>query len=212
MKLTINLVLRAAVVLILASAIAPHVNGQQTSTSSQQSRRSQTDTMQRDLQRHDLILRALEEEVSRPVTRQQPQLAFAQISEDFMRIQVLNNSLALMVSRGGPLDLKLVIKSAAEIRKRAARLKDNLALPAPEKDSRNSKTEIGEEPEQLKASLSALDELVLRFVGNPGFQSVNVVDAQLSVQARRDLEGIIALSDQVRKSSEKLNKVARKPQ
>ena len=43
---------------------------------------------------------------------------------------------------------------------------------------------------------------------SPDEVNKSVVDAQLSLQARRDLEGIIALSEQVKKCSEKLNKAA----
>ena len=64
----------------------------------------------------------------------------------------------------------------------------------------------------MKSALSALDELIISFVSNPVFQSVNVVYAQLSAQARWNLEEIIELSGQVKKRSEQLHKAAEKSQ
>ena len=66
------------------------------------------------------------------------------------------------------------------------------------------------EPGQLKASLAALDRLVVSFVSNPGFRSVKVIDPQWSARARSDLEGIIGLSGRLKKSCEQLHKAAQR--
>ena len=47
-----------------------------------------------------------------------------------------------------------------------------------------------------------LGTLVYSFIDNPFFKEISVVDAQLTVKARRDLEDIITLSEQIRKSGE----------
>ena len=154
----------------------------------------------------------LEKELRRPIEQPEPQLALAQIREDFWHIQIVNKGIAQAVLSGASLDPKFIAKSAAEIKKRAGRLKYNLVLPAPEKGTKRPKVEIGAEPEQLKSSLSMLSGLILGFVSNPLFQNVNTVDAELSAKARRDLEGIIELSEGIKKSSEKLNKAAQKSQ
>lgn len=170
--------------------------------------------MQREMQRQlerEMMERALEAELSSPSERDL-RLALAQIKEDFLRIQVVNHELLRAASRGGELDLKLVAKSASEIKKRAERLKRNLALPEPEKRPKGLTAEAWGEPEQLRSSLSALDALILRFVNNPVFKSVTIVDAQLSAKARRDLEEIIELSSQLKKGSEQLHKAAQKSQ
>lgn len=140
-----------------------------------------------------------------------PRLALAQISEDFTRIQVVNNGLAQSLEAGGELDLKVVAQAASEIKRRAGRLRDNLALPQPGPDERRPGARAGLEPGQLKGALNSLDRLVLSFVNNPGFQGVGVViDAQWSIKARRDLEEIIELSGRVKACSEQLRKAARK--
>lgn len=140
--------------------------------------------------------------------RPEPKLALAQIKEDFVRIQVINNELAGMVSRArrGPLDLKLVSKSAADIRKRAARLRDNLVLPEFEKVFEIPRVEAPTEAERLKSSLGLLRGLILEFVHNPNFKNPQLVEVQAAMKARRDLEDIIEVCGWVKQSSEKLHK------
>lgn len=191
----------AALVLLPAFALA-----------AQGQARSRPDPVQRELQRQlqqEMMERALEEGPRDPVERDR-RLAVEQIREDYMRIQVVNNELVLAAMRGGVLDLKLVTKTSAEIRKRAERLRHNLVLPEPDKAAERARAEAGDEEARLRASVLALGKLVAGFVRNPIFREVKVVDAQSAVRARRDLEEIIELSGEVKKGSEKLNKEARK--
>ena len=153
--------------------------------------------------------RRIEEELRRPAERREPQLALVQIKEDYVRIQEVNRDMVQAATAGGVLDLKFVAKSASEIRKRAERLKSNLALPEPEKTAEHPKAAAEAGPEELKASLLALGRLVALFVRNPIFREVNVVDARQSVKAGRELEQIIELSGRLKKDSERLDKVAR---
>ena len=233
MKLTINIspiniLLRAAAVVVLASAIIPAALGQQEgSAPGQRGGRSDSERgtreremremreremRDRDLRERQFNLRMLENEARRPVERYEPRLALTQIREDFTRIQAVNHDLAQANSRKDALDLKFVAKSASEVKKRAERLKFNLALPAPEKSAKRPKAEADAGPEQLKSSLSTLTELINGFVNNPVFKSTGVVDAELSAKARRDLEEIVELSGGIKKSSERLSKVAQKSQ
>jgi hypothetical protein len=109
----------------------------------------------------------------------------------------------------GALDYKRVSTAGAEVRKRAARLKENLAFPEPEEDPKAGKKPPPPAPgdAQVRASLSALDNLIVSFVANPLFQSgVLKVDAQLAVKASRDLNQIIELCADLKKSAEKLGK------
>jgi hypothetical protein len=57
--------------------------------------------------------------------------------------------------------------------------------------------------EQLRPSLVMLRKLVDRFVRSPFFRDVNVIDAQVSTRARRDLEGIVELSGRLKKDCER---------
>jgi hypothetical protein len=148
-------------------------------------------------------------QVQRPPRRIEPRLALAQIREDFVRIQVVNNDLAAAVSRGGALNLEFVAKSASEIKKRAGRLKDNLALPEYESIFVVPETS-GSAGAQLKSSLVTLKELIREFVMNPLFEKANLVDLQLAAKARRDLDDIIELCGRVKKNSSELSKAADK--
>jgi hypothetical protein len=161
-----------------------------------------------DLREREFLLRTMAAE-RRPANPPAPRLALAQIREDFIRIQVLNNDLAQAVSRGGALDLKFVSKSAAEIKKLAARLRENLARPGPADEGGRDETRAAPPPEQLGPALSELDGLVLRFVDGVVAKGVLLLDAQSSAQRRRELEAIIELSARVKKASEKLGRSTR---
>jgi len=139
----------------------------------------------------------------------EPRLALAQIREDFVRLQVVNNEMARAVSGGGQLDFKLVAKSASEIKKRAERLKLNLALPEAAEGEKPPAAPTPADPEQLRVALSRLDGIVLRFTNALHAKGVRRFDAQSSARLRLDLEAIIGLSGRVKKSSEHLGEAAR---
>ena len=138
-----------------------------------------------------------------------PKLAFAQLQEDFTRLQLANKDLVLTTSRSAALDLKFVAKSAAEINKRGGRLMSNLALPEPPGDARPKHGAISD-PAALKKAITALGWLIYNFAKNPIFGEVDIVEVKSAAKARRDLEEIIELSEQLKKSSEQLEKAARK--
>ena len=159
-----------------------------------------------------MVNREVEEGLRRPGARskreEEEKLALAQIKEDYVRIQVVNNELAEAVSQPGELDLKLVAKSTSEIAKRAERLLSNLALPELTADVERVRMPA-EGQAQLQPSLLMLRRLVDRFVRSPLFREVNVIDAQIATRTRRDLEGIIELGERLKKESERLDKGSR---
>jgi hypothetical protein len=146
-------------------------------------------------------------EVRRPPGRRRDSsLAYQQIREDYKQIQIVNNDLARSVSGAGPLDFKYVAKAVSEIKSRAARLKENLMLPEDEKPLERSRLEVGATAPQVKSSLSVLDKLILDFVDNPIFEQARTVDVKQAAKARRNLEEIVEISEQIKKCSEKLKK------
>ena len=132
-----------------------------------------------------------------------PQLALTQLQEDFMRIQQVNKPLGLMALGKAALDLKFVNKSAAEINKRAERLKQNLALPESGESASALQPYTVNNSSQLKVPIVTLARLILDFTSNPFFKEASVVVTP-AYQARRDLEAIIQLSAEVRDLSKKL--------
>jgi hypothetical protein len=139
--------------------------------------------------------------------RKQEVSLFRQISEDFRRIQIVNNQTMQAVFVNKSFDYKLIGSATDEIRKRAQRLRQNLALPkTPGTDARqnNVGTQNSLDQEQLKVSLVTLDHSVMGFVMNPLFKLPNVLDTRLAETAGRDLDRIIQFSDVIRRNVEKL--------
>lgn len=137
------------------------------------------------------------------------QAIIEQTKQDFDRIQVLNRELANTASATGAFNYKSLTDMAAEIRKRARRLKDNISLPPPERAEQPLEKREGEiGREQMKAALLVLSKRIVSFTTNPLFQTANVIDARLGAKASGDLEAIVELSGQIKKSAEKLGKSA----
>lgn len=199
-------VLSAAAILLFA-ACAPWAQGQQRGAAERASRERMASEAAASEEREMML--ALAERYHRSGEPREPRLAFAQIREDFLRLQVVNNDLARTVSGGGQLDLKLVAKSASEIKKRAERLKLNLALPESSDEEKSPAAPAPADPEQLRVALSRMDGIIRRFANNLHTKGVGRFDAQASVRLQRDLEAIVSLSGRVKKSSEKLEQSAR---
>ena len=166
--------------------------------------------LERERKERELDLRIVEQEGRRQrAAANEPRLDVSHIVDDFTLLQVASNDLAtLAAAQGGPLDLRQVAKSAADIKKRAGRLSSSLGLPKSEKGGRPAPPGDAPDAESLKPSLAKLDTLVDSFAHNPVFREVDLVDAKLSAQARRDLDEIIELSDWLKKNSERLQKGA----
>src|ERR1044071_7297845 len=112
----------AAALALVALACAPAAQGRQTRTNS-------IDQLLRERQR-SIYGRAMEEDLRRPEARaEEERLALAQIKEDYVRLQVVNKEMSKAASQPAALDLKAVAKSTSEMKRRAERLLENLALP-----------------------------------------------------------------------------------
>jgi len=132
-----------------------------------------------------------------------PAARFPQIKQDFERIQI-NNELLQVTASDARLDYERISKGAADIRKRATRLKSNL-FPSPSKKGRKQTGQQTEAREDLKFLLTELDKAIITFVHNPIFENTKVVNPQDSERAARELEKIINLSARTRKKAERRN-------
>ncbi|HSS21016.1 MAG TPA: hypothetical protein VLL54_13155 [Pyrinomonadaceae bacterium] len=162
---------------------------------------------QRDLKLLDRSMRAREETKTTP--RRDPKVVNAEIAEDFTRIQVIDNDLLAAAAGSAPLNLEVVVKSAAELAERTKRLGENLGHPEAEKGDKPTHLEPATDLEQLKLSLASLDKLLTEFTHNPLFTDANTRDAELLVKARRDLADLTALSEHIKKDAEALSKTAK---
>lgn len=138
-----------------------------------------------------------------------PALPYARSKEDFRTLQLVNNEIMREVfaagAAGAP-DYGRVAAAAAEINKRASRLKSNLRLPEPARKSPRSPEVNISNDKQLKTSLRTLDELIMGFVTNPAFRDPGTVDGHHSAVAAENLTRIVELSRAVRLSAEKMRK------
>lgn len=191
----------AAAALIL---ISPGATRAQSPAQTREARRVEMETRQRDLWNLERAKRRPAERDERPLYRQ--------VSEDFEKLQLSSYNLSGAIGSTAALDYELIRAEAAEIRKRAARLVTTLKLPAPEKERKQKKGEppaaavVAAVAPDLKSAIVALESAVKSFVWNPVFQQSGVVDVQNSARAGRDLEDIIKLSEQIRKSAEAAGK------
>ena len=88
-------------------------------------------------------------------------------------------------------------------------LKLNLALPEAKESEKSPATPHPTDAVQLRAALSRLDGIILRFANDLHAKGVRRFDAESSAKLRLDLDEIVALSGRVKKSSEKLAEAAR---
>jgi hypothetical protein len=131
-------------------------------------------------------------------------LLLVTLKEDFRQLQVVELDLMKRIF-GSPanreaLSRKEIRASLGEIQNRAQRLKLNFKLPEVKTDRRaQSAKEGASQFVTLSDGLLILDQTVTKFVENPIFQQLKVLDAELSLQAAQDLNKILRLTDSLRK-------------
>lgn len=161
----------------------------------------------RDEQRRAMQLRKGGEEAERATDERAVKAAVKQLGDDFRRIQVIRNEVARSLVKGDALDYGRVSAQAAEVRRRALRMKAYLAL------GRDPKGREAPPPpqaptfgrEELKGALVRLCKTIDGFVANPRFTAPDVLDVGANALAGRDLEVIISLSEGVRESALRLS-------
>lgn len=184
----------AVVIFILAiPAALPITRAQSGAQSTRDAKRADLENRQRDLWNLERAKRSPRDRTrdARP--------AYQQVSEDFEKLQLSSYNLSDAVNAVPVLNYGLIQDEAAEIKKRAARLMTALQLPEVESEQKQKKSVEDLPAQDLKSTVAALDELVKSFVWNPVFQQSGIVDVQNSAKARRDLEGILKLSELIRK-------------
>lgn len=135
---------------------------------------------------------------------------FPQINEDFQRIQVIHNEIVRMLKPENTLNYDRLADLTDDMKKRSSRLRENLALPEPEKpQTKPTHTEVIDES-RLKESIGTLHDLVVSFVANPMFKNLGVVDATAVETGRQDLENLIDISDEIKREAKLLGKSAKR--
>ena len=136
------------------------------------------------------------------------QLQLALIDEDLGYLEAAGRYLSRTASRGSSLDLKAVGKTAAEVARRAGRLRDSLALPNPQAGVSEREERDITNSEQLRETISALSALMADAVSNPVLRGY-LLEPKMSAKAWRDLGEIVELGGRVKAGSELLVKDGR---
>jgi hypothetical protein len=129
----------------------------------------------------------------------------AQVKEDFERIQVVRNEIVRVTSATSRWNYKFISDATGEIKKRSSRLKNNLALADPEGEEKSQQKEGELDREQMEDALLVLCNRIESFVKSSIFEAPGVLDVDGSAKATRDLDDMIQLSSNIRKSAKQLN-------
>ena len=141
--------------------------------------------------------------------RKSEELRLSEIAEDYRDMQQVNNKMMAAAVRAAEPDYKAVAASLGDILRRAERLRENLALPAPAPPPEGREEpgpKSAEDAAALKSALLALDKSIMSFVRSPVFRNTGVLDAETAAKAARDLDDVIERSRLASKDAERLAK------
>ena len=129
---------------------------------------------------------------------------FPQINEDFQRIQVIHNEIVRMLQPDKGLNYDRLADLTSDMKKRGARLRENLALPEPDKNEPGHTQSDAIDEAHIKKTIADLHDVIVSFVANPIFKNLGVVDAKVVDAATKDLDNMIDLSDEIKKDAKTL--------
>ncbi len=191
-----------AVLLILVADPVRAQRPMQPADVTNQERKRQQEQNQREWQLRNLA--------NQPEAAKDPrrvQAVMAEVEQDFKRILILHNELARTLSPYKTLHYDLVSQAAGEIRRRAARLQKTLALAKPE-DEQNQERHQEFTDAQMRDAVTRLCKQIKSFITNPIIEQPGTVNAQQLTKARHDLQDVIELSGNLRKSADRLKKTS----
>ncbi|HSK70859.1 MAG TPA: hypothetical protein VK892_04125 [Pyrinomonadaceae bacterium] len=151
----------------------------------------------------DKLTREMKGENRSPENSKQNQAIKTQIKEDFESLQATYNKIVLNL-QSGDIERGFVLEATADIKKFAARLKQNLALPKPETGAANENAAKDElNLNDRRKSLRVLCHHIYNFVTNPIFNEPTGIVIDQAVNAEREIDIIIELSEKIKEAAEK---------
>lgn len=132
--------------------------------------------------------------------------ALEQVQQDFKQIQIVRNAMVRNLIANKPFDYKLISDEAAEINKRAERLKSYLMPSAPENKDKNQKSPVDLKQPEMKGALVQLCNQIALFIENPILKTPGVTDVTQSAKAGGELLRIIEMSGNIKRSAEQMSK------
>jgi hypothetical protein len=168
--------------------------------------RSQTRENNRTLDEYDRTLNVMKNDAKAATERRRN--LFPQINEDFQRIQVIHNEIVRMLQPDKGLNYDRLADLTSDLKKRSARLRENLALPQPEKSDTPTRSDAIDDA-HLKKTIADLHDVIVNFVANPLFKNLGVVDAKVIDAAGKNLDDILGLSEEIKREAKLLGKTAK---
>ena len=156
----------------------------------------------------ELLLKTLPANHDTEIARQ---AVLKQIREDFKELQALNNKMMAEAWSKTSLDYAFVSDMVSHIRGKASRLRLNLNLPQPDATEKPVPNKTISNANEFRAALMVLDRTIMNFVSNPLFQNQNMIEIKQGINARRDLETVISLTDDLKKTASRLGKAPHSP-
>lgn len=129
-----------------------------------------------------------------------------QLIQDFDRLWQIDADKIAPLLTAGSVDYKNLSQAAAEIKQRATRIKNTLALAV--EDKKGEKVRYEADAGKLGTMLPELDRVIKSFIGNPVFRVNSPNEAELRSAAAHDLDAIINVSEAVNKVAKSLSKSA----
>ncbi len=150
----------------------------------------------------DSLNRELKEGGNKPSDRRRDEAAVLHVKQDFENLQARYNQIELAIASKQDLHQDSIMSAVAAINRSASRLKVNLALPRRKNDEdREAKSAVA--LQQTDEPLLMLTKRIYSFVTNPLFEASAGLNVKHVGNARRDLDGIIELSDRIVKAGNK---------
>lgn len=164
----------------------------------------------RTMDEYDRTLNRMRNDARARVARDRRRNLFPQIDEDFRRIQVIHNEIVRMFQPDKTPNYDRLSELTDDLRKRTARLRENLYLPESEKTKEKPAHSATIDENHVKDNVFALHDLVVSFVANPLFKNLGVIDATVIESASENLENIIDISDEIKREARILGRTAKK--
>jgi hypothetical protein len=162
---------------------------------------------QQEQSRRELQLRSLATQPELTNDPKRLQALAAEIEQDFQTILVLHNQLARFIMNNKPLDYDFVSDASAEIKKRASHLQRTLALTKPDEEQNQTKRADFADA-RIRDAVATLCSEIKNFITNPVIDKPGTVNAAELTRARRDLQEVINLSSNLKKSADRLKKTS----
>ena len=189
----------AALVLLFLAIVTPQTQAQRPTSSARDNVRAIQQKDMDQLLQLKLLAASREENVVR-------QMALKEIGADFKELQLLNNKMMSEAWSKQVLDYAFISDMVSHIKAKASRLRLNLNLPQPKTAEKPQGNSAITNADEFRAALLVLDRTIMSFVSNPLFQKPNTIEVRQGADARRDLETIIDLTEDLKKTTARLSK------